>query len=260
MTPALDEVSTEYGLLAEAVSFPTDYSSVTYRLRAEAKLAGRQAGDAGGRRSSPSTPSRPTARSTAFYYAHVVKAEKTGEREVTFTLRPARQPRAAADRRPAHHPAEALVGGHGPGRPASATSRRRRWSRRWAPGRTGSRASTPSATRPTSACRTTGARTCRSQVGTNNFDQIRFEYYRDSTVLLEALKGDQYDFRIENSAKNWATGYDFPAVKDGRVVREEFAERAIGPHAGLRLQPAPRRSSRTSACAGRSTSPSTSRR
>ena len=66
------------------------------------------------------------------------------------------------------------------------------------------------------------------RVGTENFDEIRFEYYRDSTVLLEALKGDQYDFRIENSAKNWATGYDFPAAKDGRVVREEFAERASG--------------------------------
>ena len=47
-------------------------------------------------------------------------------------------------------------------------------------------------------------------------------------MLLEALKGDQYDFRVENSAKNWATGYDFPAVKDGRVIREEFAERASG--------------------------------
>jgi microcin C transport system substrate-binding protein len=66
------------------------------------------------------------------------------------------------------------------------------------------------------------------RVGTNNFDEIRFEYFRDSTVLLEAFKGDQYDFRVENSAKNWATGYDFPAAKDGRVVKEEFSERASG--------------------------------
>ena len=49
MVPALDEVSTEYGLLAEAVSYPDDFSSVTYRLRAEAQMARRQAGDAGGR-------------------------------------------------------------------------------------------------------------------------------------------------------------------------------------------------------------------
>ena len=49
MTPALDEVSTEYGLLAEAVSYPDDHSSVTYRLNAQSTLARRQAGD-GGRR------------------------------------------------------------------------------------------------------------------------------------------------------------------------------------------------------------------
>ena len=47
-------------------------------------------------------------------------------------------------------------------------------------------------------------------------------------MLLEAFKGDQYDYRVENSAKNWATAYDFPAVKDGRVVKEEFTERASG--------------------------------
>jgi microcin C transport system substrate-binding protein len=46
--------------------------------------------------------------------------------------------------------------------------------------------------------------------------------------MLEAFKGDQYDFRIENVAKNWMTAYDFPAVKDGRVVKEEFTERASG--------------------------------
>ena len=59
-------------------------------------------------------------------------------------------------------------------------------------------------------------------VGQNNFDEIRYEYYRDATVLLEAFKGDRIDFRTENSARNWATGYDFPARQEGRVVLEEF--------------------------------------
>ena len=77
--------------------------------------------------------------------------------------------------------------------------------------------------------------------GRHNFDEVRFEYYRDSTVLLEAFKGDRYDFRAENSARNWATAYDFPAVQEGRVVREEFPVRATGDHAGLRVQPAPAR-------------------
>ena len=64
--------------------------------------------------------------------------------------------------------------------------------------------------------------------GRRNFDAISFEYFRNSTVLLEAFKGDRYDWRTENSARNWATAYDFPAVKDGRVVLEEFPQRASG--------------------------------
>src|SRR4029077_9635989 len=59
-------------------------------------------------------------------------------------------------------------------------------------------------------------------IGRANFDELRFEYFRDSTVALEAFKGDQLDWRTENSAKNWATAYDFPAVLDKRVVLEEF--------------------------------------
>ena len=65
-------------------------------------------------------------------------------------------------------------------------------------------------------------------VGQSNFDEVRFEYFRDSTVALEAFKGDQVDWRTENSAKNWATAYDFPAVKDKRVVLEEFPIRNFG--------------------------------
>ena len=49
-------------------------------------------------------------------------------------------------------------------------------------------------------------------VGKYNFDEIRYEYYRDATVLLEAFKGDRLDFRAENSARNWATGYNFPGA------------------------------------------------
>ena len=73
-------------------------------------------------------------------------------------------------------------------------------------------------------------------IGANNFAQIRYEYFRDSTVALEAFKGDQVDWRTENSAKNWATSYDFPAVRDKKVVLEEFPIRNFGVDAGLRLQ------------------------
>ncbi len=56
--------------------------------------------------------------------------------------------------------------------------------------------------------------------GQNNFDTIRYDYYRDSGVALEAFKSGAFDLRLENSAKNWATAYDIPAVKDGRIVKE----------------------------------------
>jgi microcin C transport system substrate-binding protein len=65
-------------------------------------------------------------------------------------------------------------------------------------------------------------------VGRNNFDELRFEYFRDGTAALEAFKADAADWRIENSAKNWATAYDFPAVVDKRVILEEFPINNIG--------------------------------
>ena len=66
-----------------------------------------------------------------------------------------------------------------------------------------------------------GARTSVN-IGRDNFDELRYEYFRDSTVALEAFKADAIDWRTENSAKNWATAYDFPAIKDQRVLKEEF--------------------------------------
>ena len=58
--------------------------------------------------------------------------------------------------------------------------------------------------------------------GTNNWDVQRFEYFRDSTVALEAFKAGQIDLRQENIAKEWATAYDFPAVRRGLVKRDEI--------------------------------------
>ena len=83
--PALDEVSTEYGLLAEAVSYPPDRSAVAYRLRANARWHDGK----------PVTPEdvifsfdtfKKNSPQLAAYYRHVKKAEKTGEREVTFVF------------------------------------------------------------------------------------------------------------------------------------------------------------------------------
>ena len=59
--------------------------------------------------------------------------------------------------------------------------------------------------------------------GQYNFDEIRFDVYRDTTVAVEAFKAGAYDLRVENEAKKWATAYrDMPALKDGRVVQKDF--------------------------------------
>ncbi len=59
-------------------------------------------------------------------------------------------------------------------------------------------------------------------VGRYNFDVIHTDYYRDETVALEAFKSGAYDFKQENSSKNWATAYKFGAVKEGKVKVEEI--------------------------------------
>ncbi|WP_371368421.1 extracellular solute-binding protein [Pseudomonas sp. QL9] len=58
--------------------------------------------------------------------------------------------------------------------------------------------------------------------GFNNFDAVVVDSYRDLTVALEAFKAGQFDFNEERIAKNWATAYDSPAVRDGRIVRQEL--------------------------------------
>ena len=58
--------------------------------------------------------------------------------------------------------------------------------------------------------------------GRSNFDVLRYEYYRDVTVQFEAFKGGDLDIRQENIARNWATAYDIPAVRDGRIQRIEI--------------------------------------
>jgi microcin C transport system substrate-binding protein len=59
--------------------------------------------------------------------------------------------------------------------------------------------------------------------GKYNFDRVEVEFYRDNHVAFEAFKAGEFDFYIENQAKNWANGYRFPAVTRGEVIRAEIA-------------------------------------
>src|SRR5262249_53318449 len=56
-----------------------------------------------------------------------------------------------------------------------------------------------------------------------NFDEVRYEYYRDANVQFEAFKKGLVDLRLEVDPGRWVTAYDIPAVRDGRILKETFA-------------------------------------
>lgn len=226
MTSALDEVATEYGLLAESVSYPDDFSFVTYRLRAEAKWHDGK----------PVTPADVIFSFEAFkkhypqlgaYYRHVVKAEQSGERDITFTFD-----------QPGNRELPQIVGQFNvlpkhwwEGNDSSGRKRDISQSTLEVPlGGGAYRIKEFSAGRTIVYERVKDywGKDLNVNLGRDNFDEIRVEYFRDSTVALEAFKGDVVDWRTENSAKNWATAYDFPAVKDKRVILEEFRIKSQG--------------------------------
>jgi microcin C transport system substrate-binding protein len=225
-TPTFDEVSTEYGLLAEAASFPDDHSSVTYRLREGARWHDGQPVTIDDVIFSFETFKTQSPFYSA-YYRHVVKAEKTGEREVTFTFD------GAGNRELPQIVGQLTVlpkhwwegtDKNGKKRDIAATTLEPPLGcgayriKDFVPGRT----------IVYERVKDYWGKDLPVNVGRDNFDELRFEYFRDSTVAIEAFKADQIDWRSENSAKNWATAYDFPAVKDKRVVLEEFPIRNAG--------------------------------
>lgn len=61
--------------------------------------------------------------------------------------------------------------------------------------------------------------------GKYNFDRVEFEFYRDATVAFEAFKAGEFDLYIEHQAKNWANGYNFPAVRRGEVIKAQIPHR-----------------------------------
>lgn len=69
-------------------------------------------------------------------------------------------------------------------------------------------------------------------VGLNNFDRVRYEYFRDRTVAFEAFKSGVLNFNEEYTSRIWATGYDFPAIREGRVKKDELPNDAPSPIQG----------------------------
>src|SRR5580704_17230790 len=226
MSESRDEADASYGLLAEAVSYPSDVSSATYRLRAEAKW---QDGK-------PVTPEdvifsfdalkRNSPRYSA-YYRHIAKAEKTGAREVTFSFdAPGNRELPVIIGQLMVLPKHWWEGADASGKKRDITATTLEPPLGSGPYRIKSFAAGRNVV--LERVKDYWGRDVNVRVGTENFDTLSYEYFRDLTVQLEAFKGDQVDWQIEQSAQKWATAYDFPAVRDHRVVQELFTIRNIG--------------------------------
>jgi microcin C transport system substrate-binding protein len=225
LVSSLDEASTEYGLVASAVWHPEDRSMVVYRLRPEARFHDGK----------PMTPedviwSMQTLREAHpfynAYYKNISKAEQTGEHEVTFMFSETGNRELP------------LITGQMPVLP------KHWWTGKDAKGRQrdlkettlevplGSGAYVATEVKPGASIRMKRVadywgRDLPVNAGQDNFEEMEYIYFRDANVALEAFAGDQYDWRLENSSKSWATGYDFPAIKDGRVIKEEITLKQV---------------------------------
>jgi microcin C transport system substrate-binding protein len=218
MADSLDEPSTSYGLIAEWASYPDDYSSVTFKLRDEARWHD-------GTKITPEDViyslevNKAANPRMGLYYKNVSRAEATGENEVTFyfdvknnrelpmimgqlTILPKHywtgKDASGNERDPMKTTLEPPLGSGPyrikevkPGRSISFERVADYWGKDL----------------PVNA-------------GQWNYDEIRFEYYRDETVAFESFKAGNLDYWQETSAKNWAIAYDFAAVKNGFVRRQ----------------------------------------
>ncbi len=214
LIPSADEVATAYGHLAESIELAPDRLSVAFTIRPEARFSDGtpvRASDVVWTFDTLMTKGRPSVRVAL---GDVQDAVAEGERRVVFHFKSAGNrelplvvgalpvlPAAWWANRDFSKPLTEPPLGSGPykvgpfelGRSVTYV-RDPNW---WA------------ADRPTGR-------------GFANFDRVRIEYFRDPTVAFQAFKAGQIDYRQENISKQWATGYDFPAVTNGAVVKAEI--------------------------------------
>lgn len=220
MVKSQDEVVSEYGLLAEAASHPDDFSWVVYRLRKEARWHDGK----------PVTPEdaifsiealKKHSPMYASYYRHVVKFEKVGERDIKFTFDAAgnRELPTIVGELPVL-PRHFWEGADDQGRKRDISQTTLEKPLGSGPYRIGNFVAGRSIV--LERVQDYWGVNLPTRIGQNNFDEMRFEFFRDNVVALEAFKADQADWIAENSAKQWATAYDFPAATEKRVIKEEF--------------------------------------
>ena len=212
----LDDLNSEYGLLAQSIEVPDDLTWVAFTLRPEAHWNDGTpvtAEDVIWSFETLKAKGDPTYR---FYYANVDRAEAEGQRKVKFHFSGPRnrelpQIMGQLPVLPKHWWASRDFEkttlepplGSGPYRVKSVDVNRsisyERVPDYW-------------------------GRNLPTERGRHNFDLIRYDMYRDGTVAMAAFKAHQYDYRQENVSKSWATEYDFPAARQGLVTKVALPE------------------------------------
>lgn len=224
---SIDEPSTQYGLIAECASHPDDFSSVTFKLRPEAKFQDGQ----------PITPedvifsfdeSKKVNPLYEFYYKNVEKAEKTGDHEVTFTFD------TKGNRElPMIVGQLSIVPKHyWEGKDANGNQRDI--------GKTTVEVPLGSGAYKIKSV-DTGRKIVYERVpdywakdlpvmrGQQNFDTLEYTYYRDKTPAFEDFKIGKLDYWAENKASDWATKYNFDSLKMGLVKKENIPVERLAP-------------------------------
>ena len=213
-----DEPSTEYGQVAAWASYPDDFSSVTFGLRPEARWHDGK----------PITPEdvvfslealKKAHPRYAFYYKNVVKAEKTGENEVTFTFD------VKGNRELPHIVGQLTVlpkhfwDGKGPdGKPRDIT--KSTFEIPLGSGPYKIQSFDPGRTITFERVKDYWAKDLPISKGQWNFDKLKYTYFLDRTPGFEEFKSGKLDYWRESIASQWATAFDFPAVTKGWVKKE----------------------------------------
>jgi microcin C transport system substrate-binding protein len=219
-TQAQDEVGVEYGLIAESMYHPPDYSMAAFRLRPEAVWHDGTA----------ITPEdvifgfeflKANNPRYQFYFKNVVRAEKSDAREVVFIFDS-----------PGNRELPQIVGQIPPlpkhyweGKDDSGKARNISNTTLVPPlGNGPYRVKNFAAGQFVTYERIAGhwSENLGVRKGQNNFGEIHYLFFRDRTIAFEAFKGDQVDVRMGPGSVEWVTQYDFPAAKKGLVVKETF--------------------------------------
>lgn len=217
MEQSHDEPFSMYGLLAETIEHPEDNTWVAFNLRPEATWADGKSVTAGDVIWTFNTLMKVGAPFFKAYYGDVTSVEKTSDRRVIFKFKNGDNKElplilSQMTILPEHFWTQA-------GRDISQTS-----------------LDIPLGSGPYKISKVDAGRQIVYErnpdywgkdlainKGRFNFGTITYDYYKDDNVALEAFFAGEFDFRSENVAKLWATAYDAPAVKDGRIIKEKIS-------------------------------------